>query len=144
MSLATLLTFPQDERAQNAWGFDHAMAHRSMLAVMGPLHQWSAIPYFIDPQQFKATPANYWNLNHQQAHNDANYFLPSYALAADKGISSSQNLIDHDFRSQDGQQWWTFANHQEHRIAAGAINPIPGSDPIPWWAAIPRRVLTFW
>lgn len=146
MSLATLMAFPQGERAQNAWSFDHAMAHRGLLAVMGPLHQWSAIPYFVDPQQFRARPTDPWNLNHQQAHNDYNKFLPAYALATDGGISQSQILVEHDFRSQDGQPWWTFANHQEHRVASGAIHPLPGDGrtDTPWWATGSRRVPRFW
>jgi hypothetical protein len=116
------------------------------MEVMGPLTQWSVMPYWIDPQNFQATSANHWNLNHQQAHNDYNSFLPAYWTAASPGIPQSQILVDHNFQNQDNQSWIVFANHQEHLTGANAIQPMPGAatPATPWWATPPRRVSRFW
>jgi hypothetical protein len=151
MPQSTLLVFPKqdDTAAQNAFSWDHAMAHRSLMAVMGPLTQWSGMPYFIDPTNFSAGPAVAWNQGHQQAHDDFNSYLPAYYNAPPPpgppplGLHSRQPLMDTDF--QRGEiSWWTFANHQEHYAAAKATQPLPTGANIPWWAQPPRRVQTYW
>jgi hypothetical protein len=146
MARPTLMVFPTDDRTRNNWSFEHAMAHRSLMAVMGPLTQWSIMPYWVDPQNFQAGAADKWNLNHQQAHDDYNSFLPAYSTAPSAGIPQAQILVDHNFQNQDNTSWWTFANHQQHLIAGSAIHPLPAAatPATPWWATPPRRVSRFW
>jgi len=147
VAIVTLLKIPETEVGQKAFSFEHAMAHRQATAVMGPLSQWSILPYFIDPAQFDASPANKWNLNHQQAHNDFTSDLPAYSTALVPGIPLNQNLVDTNFKNPLSQLWWTFANHQEHFIANQAILPlnltIP-TDQLPFWAVVGRIVPTSW
>jgi hypothetical protein len=90
-------------RQGTRWGqratfsFEHAMAHRTPLGVIGyqpgftpqtgstaspipprpPLSQYSVIPYFIDPPMGQRTGAGKWHLNHQQAHDDMLRNIPS-------------------------------------------------------------------
>jgi hypothetical protein len=150
MALATLLVFPKegDTAAQNTFSFEHAMAHRSLMAVMGPLTQWSVMPYFIDPTNFSAGPAGVWNQAHQQAHNDFNGYLPGYSAAPAPpaphlGFGQRQPLMDTNFQARP-LAFWTFANHTEHLLAANTVLPLPTGTNVPWWAQPPRRVLTFW
>ena len=145
MSLPTLLSQPSNDAARNAWSFEHAMAHRSLMAVMGPLTQWSVMPYFIDPADFQATPANKWNLNHQQGHDDFTRNLPAFSTAHVAGIPMIQNLMDSNFQDQGQLSWWTHNNHQQHFVAANAVLPLPSwmAHP-PWWYLYPRRVTAFW
>lgn len=160
MAQATLLNIPDDAKGRRAFTFDHAMAHRALMAVMGPLHQWSVMPYFIDPASFDARPADKWSLNHQQAHNDFNAYLPAYTdqtLAAwtnNPGIPTSQILIDSRMKDEGSRQWWTFINHQEHLIATNVILPLQltPTAPLPpptifaplWWLRTPRLAATYW
>ena len=72
MPLAVLLN-PDDP----IYGFEHMMRHREYFAVMKPLHGFSVLPYLLDPATGTDQPAQKWNLNHQQAHNDFNVTLPA-------------------------------------------------------------------
>lgn len=81
MSQATLLVFPDNERWKNVFSFDHAMAHRYIMSMMGPLNQWSAMPYFIDPMHYDDDPSGPWHFAHQQAHDDFNSYLPPHPNA---------------------------------------------------------------
>ena len=71
MPLSTLLN-PDDP----VFGFEHMMRHRNYFAVMHPLHDFSVLPYLLDPVSDQ-NPARSWPLNHQQAHNDYNTALPA-------------------------------------------------------------------
>jgi len=151
MALSTLLVFPRqgDTAAQNAFSWDHAMAHRLLMAVMGPLDQWSIMPYFIDPTNFSAGPAVVWNQAHQQAHDDFTSYLPAYYTAPAPpgppplGFRTRQPLMDTNFR-EDQPAWWTFANLMEHMTAERATQPLPSGANIPWWAQPPRRAAMYW
>jgi hypothetical protein len=156
MATPTLMVYPDKSKGEawrNIWQFDHAMAHRQLFMVMGPLNQWSAIPYFIDPTDYAPLPAGRWPMYHQQSHNDLNSFLPAYgaqlepAFEAMGGIPQNQILIDTDFDRETSTSWWTFANHTEHLIAADAVTPYPLTGPVtglPWWMQEPRLVTNFW
>lgn len=125
MTVATLLNFPDNERDQSAFAFDHAMAHRNYLQVMAPLSGWSAIPYFIDPMPSSETAvrASLWHLDHQVAHNDFNEALPSNWNQDTQGIPTTQILVDSDLGNSGSLAWWLFANHQEHYVANGIVLP---------------------
>lgn len=126
--------------------FEHAMAHREVLAVMAPLSNYSAIPYFIEPWPLPfppyPDPATDWRLDHQQAHNDFSSAMPGYFLAEHVGfgIPDNQNLLENDLNNEASRTWWTFANHQEHFIASGVISPLPGTLPTGaapgWWSDV--------
>ena len=147
MGWPALLVFPDqnNEAWRNAWSFDHAMAHRYVMQVMGPLTQWTSMPYFIDPMNYDAQPATVWPQYHGQAHSDMNSFLPPYPTAppGDVGIQTSQNLVDTPYNDPGSQSWWTFANHREHVVATDAIQ-YNRQGTIPWWAQPPRAVQVFW
>lgn len=145
MSIATLLNVPADSAGQNAFAFEHAMAHREVMAVMAPLNQWSTMPYFITPADWKASPANDWNLNHQQAHNDYASYLPGYQTALDPGFTFQHILVDSNLSDPASRQWWTFLNNQDHYLANEVVLPLPFALPtVPWWALVERRALNFW
>ena len=61
--------------------FEHMMGHRQYFAVMSSsdrgLSKFSALPYILDPAQRTEQPAENWNHNHQQAHDDYNSNLPN-------------------------------------------------------------------
>lgn len=122
------------------------MAHRYVMQVMGPLNQWAAMPYFIDPMDYEARPASRWPFDHQKAHDDMNSFLPPYPAAPQgvTGIPSANILVDSDFSIPDSQTWWTFANHREHLAAIDAIQYNRQATALPWWALPPREARIFW
>lgn len=147
MTQATLLRLPDDPAGRDAFTFDHAMAHRAVFAAMGPLDQWSVLPYFIDPTAYDARPGTNWHLNHQTAHNDFIEYLPPnpFVPAHHTGIQIAQNLLDTEFNREDSLLWWTFDNHQHHFLAMAAIYPLDlTADPLPWWLLAPRLVTNFW
>ena len=150
MSMATLLVHPGEENPDsprhNVFSFEHAMAHRGLMAVMAPLTQWSIMPYYIDPTNFGARAATKWPFNHQQAHNDLTDYLPAYSTAPTAGIPTNKNLVDVRIDDPGSRAWWTHNNHQEHLIAANAIFPLPLTEPPPtyWWALDPRLAQTYW
>jgi hypothetical protein len=160
MAVVSLLVNPTDGPSRAVYSFEHAMAHRLPQQQMGPLSQWSVLPYWIDPQDFQAAPANKWNLNHQQAHLDFRKVSPAGpwagAYPAAPGIPTSQLLMDTDLKSPGAVAWTTFANHQEHYIINNAILPyiLSGTVPVqtpplppwqaPWWFQSPRYVPNAW
>jgi hypothetical protein len=118
------------------FAFEHMFAHRNYFVAMAPLDRFSILPYLLDPF---APPlpgvieAQDWNLDHQQAHNDAWNVLPSFygATQQEAGLAIGQNLRDTNFTNPDQVRWWTFANHREHYIANNATFPPP--TPPPYW-----------
>jgi hypothetical protein len=150
MSQATLLNVPDDYRGRSAFEFEHAMAHREVMIVMGPLTQWSVMPYFIDPARYQAPPGTNWHRNHQQAHDDVTTYLPADGTALEPGIPSSQVVQEGDLTDPERRTWWTFINHQEHYVSNAAI-PVQGYtgrgltiSALPWWMLNARLVATFW
>jgi hypothetical protein len=100
MASVTLMRMGNGLGQRSAYNFEHAMAHRAVLGVIGfqpgikppstivpppwpavkprpPLSQYSVVPYFIEPPQGQKVGAGKWHLNHQQAHNDALQNIPS-------------------------------------------------------------------
>lgn len=147
MTPPTLLVIPDHEAGRNLFAFDHAMAHRSNYQVMGPLPQWTVMPYWIDPFEKDARPATKWHLNHQRSHDDFNSYLPADRASTVPGIPSRQNLIDSNLQDDGIQSWWTFLNFQEHMVATDAVLPLPLTETLdntPWWVIDPRLISVFW
>jgi hypothetical protein len=149
MSIGTLLNVPQHPAGKNVFAFEHAMAHREVMAVMGPLTQWSVVPYFIDPFQFDAQPGTNWHLNHQRSHDDFVAGLPPDFLAENPGMTTNQPVLDNYLPQQDNRSWWTFINHQEHYTANQTVLPLPfflegTHGGLPWWMTEGRFVRTYW
>lgn len=114
--------------------FEHAMAHRNGLGVMAPLDRFSIIPYFIDPMLGNPTPADFWNLNHQSAHNDALANLPTTFGASTIGLHIGGLLRDTDFNNPGQRKWLEFQNHQEHYVGGNSISPnVQIPPPAPQW-----------
>jgi hypothetical protein len=103
------------------FGFEHAMAHRNVLAAMAPLNGYSVVPYILDPMQHTDQPATKWFQNHQQAHNDGLTALPQAFGLTILTIRPGQNLIDQDWADQRQKRWWTFANHMDHMAMEASI-----------------------
>jgi len=147
-----LFAYPQTARGQALFALDHMMAHREYFAVMLDLPGFSALPYRLDPAIGADRPAQFWNLYHQQAHDDFNRDLPSnynngyylepipptpppppappppsylqaYALNNPGTVGIPQHQILLEGTSLD--PWWLFANEHEHYIANNAILPLP-------------------
>ena len=131
--------------ADPVFAFHHAMSHRTYYQAMGPLHQWTILPYLLDPTYALLLPGSEWHLNHQQAHNDFTRTVPSGYENPGVGIPTNQNLLNPDLADARSRAWWTFANHQEHYIADDTMLPLPNTvdqtgapASAPWWIPAPR------
>jgi hypothetical protein len=131
MAQSTLLN------SSDPWfAFEHSMAHRAALGIMAPLDRFSAIPYFVEPDLGDNQPASMWNLDHQQAHNDALQNLPSAYGATAIGLAIGQNLVDSNLDDPEQRTWFTFQNFMEHYVGANTILPAPGPETewtFPFW-----------
>ena len=113
MSIVSLLHYPDDERGQAAFVFDHAQEHKKLVAQMGNPAPFTLINYLLDPMPPDTldTPASLWDMNHSQSHDDAaNYF----------GVEPSLPLIDAPTQQPGPFQMFLFVNHQEHSALNGA------------------------
>jgi hypothetical protein len=116
--------------------FEHAMAHRKLLAVMSPLTSYSVLPYMLDPSQDVGRSASKWHLNHQQAHNDALTSVPAQygaPVTAQAGLFVGQNLVDTDFDNERQLTWWMFENWMEHHVANASVRPGPAGGTAKKW-----------
>jgi hypothetical protein len=107
VSIVSLLHYPDDARGQAAFVFDHAQEHKKLVAQMGNPTPFTLINYLLDPMPPDAlqTSASLWDMNHQQAHDDAaGYFNVQPSLA----------LIDSPTQRPGPFQWFLFTNSQEH------------------------------
>ena len=124
MALSSLLKFPEDHNQYSTFAFEHAMAHRYLMAGFSePLTNFSVLPYVLDPLVGLELAANPWNLNHQQAHNDANGAISSpFGLTPPPlGVLPGQILIEGNLGNAGSLQWWTFANQLEHLFSLYAL-----------------------
>jgi hypothetical protein len=115
-----------------AFTFHHAMAHRNALGIMAPLTRYSVVPYFVDPMLALAS-AGPWQLNHQQAHNDALADFPTYFDSMHVGLRVGQNMVDTDLNDPVERSWFQFQNHMEHYIGAQTFAPPPTVQPRVTW-----------
>ena len=141
------------------FAFEHAMAHRALLATMSPLTRFSVVPYLLDPMVGSGAPAAKWNLNHQQAHDDSlrnvqsQYYWPPITTDVTQpnptpppptitvpvvtqqtptiGLRIGQNLIDNNLGDPRQLTWWMFQNFMEHYVAATVTVPAPAPKPSP-------------
>jgi hypothetical protein len=138
MARVSLLHMGDGLGQRAAFELEHAMAHRNALGIINPLTRFSVIPYFIDPMQLQR-PAQKWNLNHQQAHNDALTHLPAEFGASTVGLFVGQNLVDTDMTNERQRKWWIFQNHMEHYVGGNTILPnVIFPPPAPQW------IFPFW
>ena len=106
MSVVTLLTYPDSERAQAAFVFDHAQEHVKLTAQMGTSTPYNLINYLLDPMPPGSMGgASLWDMNHRQAHDDAANFF---------NVQPSLTLIDSPTQQPGPFQWFLFTNSQEH------------------------------
>lgn len=126
MSVASLLT-----RNDRWFVFEHAMAHRRALGIMAPLSRFTAVPYFIDPEQYVDQPASFWHINHQQAHRNALANFPIQYGSASIGLRIGTTLSDADLADEREARWWEFQNHVEHYVGNKTITPGPAPPPAP-------------
>jgi hypothetical protein len=107
VSIVTLMHYPDNERGQAAFAFDHAQEHKKLVAQMGAgASSFTLIDYLLDPMPPDSMGgASLWDMNHQQAHDDAgNYF----------GVQPSLTLIDSPTQQAAPFAWFLFTNSQEH------------------------------
>jgi len=124
MALASLLHVRTDRTGLNVFAFEHAMAHRQLLGAMAPLPRFSVVPYFIDPQHELQSPNTLWQVNHQQAHDDAMTSLPTFFGRTTVGIRPAQIYVAENQTDPMQLRWFTFANHTEHFTMNNSIqNP---------------------
>ena len=106
MSIVSLLHFPDNERAQAAWVFDHWREHVKLTSAMSNPSAFNLITYLLDPMPSDAmNGASLWDMNHQQAHDDA---------ASAFNVQPSLTLIDSTSQLAGPFQWFLFTNSQEH------------------------------
>jgi hypothetical protein len=98
--------YPADARGQAAFVFDHAQEHIKLVAQMGSPSSFNLINYLLDPVPPDAmTGSTLWDMNHQQAHDDAANFF---------GVQPSLTLIDTPTQEAGPFRWFLFTNSQEH------------------------------
>jgi hypothetical protein len=106
VAIVSLLHYPDNERAQAAWAFDHQQEHQKLVAQMRDPSAGNLINYLLDPMPPDAmNGASLWDMNHQQAHDDAARFF---------NVHPSLTLIDSSTQDQGPFQWFLFINSQEH------------------------------
>lgn len=112
MSVVTLMHYPDNARGQAAFAFDHANEHQKLVAQMGSPTPYNLINYLLDPMPPDSMGgASLWDMNHQQAHDDAaNWFNVQPSLA----------LIDTPTQAAGPFQWFLFTNSQEHNALSQA------------------------
>jgi len=112
MSVVSLLHYPDNARGQAAFAFDHANEHQKLVAQMGSPTPYNLINYLLDPMPPDSMGgASLWDMNHQQAHDDAaNWFNVQPSLA----------LIDTPTQAAGPFQWFLFTNSQEHNALSQA------------------------
>lgn len=131
MAIVSLLRIGLSGSERNAYSFEHAMAHRTLLGAMPNIAKLSVLPYLLDPMEF-GDPK--YLLNHQQAHNDATANLPSLPYAAQPSAPANplalNELTNKNLYDTTGNiAWWTFANLQEHLAALATLPPTLGPYP---------------
>jgi hypothetical protein len=104
--------YPDNARGQAAFAFDHANEHQKLVAQMGSPTPYNLINYLLDPMPPDSMGgASLWDMNHQQAHDDAaNWFNVQPSLA----------LIDTPTQAAGPFQWFLFTNSQEHNALSQA------------------------
>ena len=107
--------YPDSERGQAAFVFDHQQEHVKLVAQMGNPNPFTLINYLLDPMPPGAMDgASLWDMNHQQAHDDAAHFF---------NVQPSLTLIDSPTQRPGPFQWFLFTNSQEHNaLNQAAIN----------------------
>jgi hypothetical protein len=107
MSIVSLLHYPDNPRGQAAWVFDHQQEHNKLVAQMRDPSAGNLINYLLDPMPPDAwqTGATLWDMNHQQAHDDAARFF---------NVQPSLDLVDTPTQQAGPFQWFLFTNSQEH------------------------------
>ena len=112
MSAVSLLVYPDNERGQAAFAFDHANEHVKLTAQMATPGSFNLISYLLDPMPPDSMGgASLWDMNHQMAHDDAGHYF---------GVEPSLQLIDSPTQQPGAFQWFLFANSQEHNALSQA------------------------
>jgi hypothetical protein len=109
VSIVSLLTFPDDPRAQAMFAFDHANEHNKLTFDMADPSLFNIANYLLDPAG-TLTGAGNWALDHQQAHDDAALWF---------NVQPSLPLVDTQ-ASAGSLQTWLFTNSTEHDQLSGA------------------------
>lgn len=106
MSIVTLLHWPDNERGQAAFAFDHAREHEHISDAMVQPNLFNLIHYLLDPIGSGGMGGSeLWSMNHQQAHDDAARYF---------NVQPSLTLIDTPAQDAGPFQWFLFTNSQEH------------------------------
>jgi hypothetical protein len=108
VSIVSLMHYPDNPRAQAAFAFDHQQEHQKLVAQMGAgSTPFTLINYRLDPMPPETwqSGATLWDMNHQQAHDDAAAFF---------NVQPSLDLVDTPTQQAGPFQWFLFINSQEH------------------------------
>lgn len=98
---------------EEAFAFEHTMAHRQLWASMAPLDRFSVMPYSLYP----GTNFSEWHFDHQQAHNDTQGVFPGFFGETVGFLGPAFIIQDYDLNNWGQREWWTFQNHVWHRDA---------------------------
>ena len=119
MSIVTLLTFPDSERGQAAFSFDHAHEHGKLVDAMNTPSAFNLQHYLLDPSSSTMGGADMWSMNHQQAHDDASNWF---------NVKPSIQLVDSTNLTPGPMAWFLFINSQEHNaLSLAALQQGSGS-----------------
>lgn len=107
-----------------AFGLEHRANHQVILEKLPQGVQYALEPFYFDPRTIQAgAPATYWQLKHQNAHDNAAADLPPFHGAPTLGMNAGQNLVDLDLEEPAGLTWSLFVNLQLHYAAMLSIGP---------------------
>jgi hypothetical protein len=122
MAIDTLMT--GGSHVNPAFGLEHRASHQIILEKLPQNVQYTIEPAYFDPRSIPAgTPASYWQLKHQDAHNVMAQDLPPFYGAPTVGMNAGQNLVDQDLEEPTGLTWSLFVNLQLHYAAMLSIGP---------------------
>lgn len=122
MAIDTLTT--GGSQVNPAFGLEHRANHEIILQALPQNVQYALEPFYFDPRTIQAgAPATYWQVKHQDAHNNAAADLPPFYGAPTVGMNAGQNLVDLDLEEQSGLQWALFLNLNLHYAAMLSIGP---------------------
>jgi hypothetical protein len=109
MGLPLLFRLPDDSDSWNAWAFNHAAIHYTIIRTIAAQKTQTLTQYPLDP--IDPNDLGFWLYQHQVMHNQANAALGT----------SGYDLLSLDWSQPADFQEWLQLNGDEHRKWGGIL-----------------------
>jgi hypothetical protein len=110
MGLPLLYKRPDDEDSWQAWAFNHAAIHYSIIGAIAEQKAQILTQYMLDP--LDQDKLGYWLYQHQVMHNQANAAL---------SLPAGYDLLGLDWTDADQFDQWLQLNGDEHQRWGGML-----------------------